>query len=106
MATDTDEALRKQLRVSLTQSPAEDSAALQQRVLAQWQQRHARWGMQAVLAGVGSAGETGHRTWIWAALVLVVLSCALALGVSLHNHALMEELMQPDVLSQMGLGEL
>ncbi|MFP8832849.1 hypothetical protein ACLIJR_01120 [Hydrogenophaga sp. XSHU_21] len=106
MANDTDESLRNALRASLAQSPREDSAALEQRVLVQWQQRHAQWGTQAVLAGAGSSGGVGQRTWIWAALALLVLAGALAYGVSLRNDALMEELMQPDVLSQMGLGEL
>lgn len=105
MANESD-ALRESLRASLAQHPADESAALQRRVLAQWQQRHARWGAQTALAGVGSVGQAGQRTWVWAALGLLVLAAALALGLSLRQDALMDELMEPDVLSQMGLGEL
>ncbi|WP_342129008.1 hypothetical protein [Hydrogenophaga sp. OTU3427] len=106
--------LRAALRQSLHRAdaaPAESDAdaaaeALQQRVLAQWQQRHAHLHTHPAWAVAG--GSTGGRRpatrWWLAGTLLVVL--ALGLAWSQRPDPTLEELLQPDVLSQMGLGEL
>lgn len=91
--------LRGALRAGL-RPLVDDSAALQERVLAQWQQRHP----QAELALAGG-GRLRHplRVAFVAAALLVVLALA---AWWLRPDPALQELMQPDVLSQIGLGEL
>lgn len=102
-----DQALRTQLRASLQPSASHDADDLQERVLAQWRQRHPAAAPE--LAGSHGAtvrgGHAGHgaRWWLAGSLVLVV---ALALVWLNRPDPVLEELSQPDVLSQIGLGEL
>lgn len=123
-----DRALRDAMRRGLRaeQPPQADSAALAQRVLAQWRQGQAqpagqlsptgqtgRMG-QAVMAGSGAGAGSGtalvfggprRPPWLVPGLVAIALSVALATWWLRPDPAL-NELLQPDVLSQMGLGEL
>ncbi|MBL0945033.1 MAG: hypothetical protein IBJ04_11950 [Hydrogenophaga sp.] len=103
-----DAALRRALREGLAHNAATDSAALQARVLAQWRQRHAQalGAHQAVTAGGPLPRGGAHRprlAWVAGALLVAV---ALALTWSHRPDPTIDELLQPDVLSQIGLGEL
>lgn len=98
----SDDELRRALRASAAPASTE---ALEQRVLAQWQQRHARpQAANAQLAG-GPALVVRHGRWFGlgaAALSLAVLGwCNHA-----RQDASVEELLQLDVLSQMTMGEM
>lgn len=95
-------ALRSALRQSLLQAQPADTQALQDRVLAQWQQRHPA--SDAALATAGSALLAHRASSRWAVASLVL---AMALTASWLNQPdpLLEELLQPDVLSQIGMGE-
>lgn len=94
-----DEALRRALRAPLQEAPP--SEALQARVLAQWQQRHAQ---------AGSARHTGPGLLAWAPrrwLGLAALSASLmVLAWCSRPDPGLDELMQLDVLSQMAIGEM
>jgi ferric-dicitrate binding protein FerR (iron transport regulator) len=107
---DDDDALKQALRRLPPAGDPARLAALQQRVLAQWQARHApaaaplaeaRGSMQwLVLAG------PGRRRW-WFGSGLLLGGAAMALGLWLRQpDPALEELLQPDVLSQMAAGEM
>lgn len=104
--TPDDQRLRQALQAAARQqSPA--SEALQQRVLAQWRLRHPL-ATQAQLAGAGGTGQhLGSaglpRRWLLLAAVTVLLA---TLAWCSRPDPLIEELMQPDVLSQIAIGEL
>ena len=102
------EALRQALRAGLQQAPAADSEALQARVLAQWRQRHAHLQTEAepVVAGGPGHLHLPRKAWGWGMLGMAVISAALAYGLAYRTDSALEELLQPDVLSQIGLGEL
>lgn len=102
-----DARLRHALHRSLHDTPAADHRALQDRVMTQWQQRHA--GAAPALAGAHGGnlpgGRAGRLGW-WLLAGGLVLAAVLALGWAQRMDPALEELMQPDVLSQIGLGEL
>lgn len=101
-----DQALRQALRQA--QAPAADSQALQQRVLAQWQQRHAQQPPpgQPTLLAAGPALLLGQTRRQRMARAVVVLALGVALAAWwLRPDPTLNELLQPDVLSQMGMGE-
>jgi hypothetical protein len=104
---DPDATLRQALQQSLQDTPAADHTALQDRVMAHWQQRHPA--TAPVLAGAHggnlSGGRAGRLGW-WLVAGGLVLAAALALGWANRSDPVLDELMQPDVLSQIGLGEL
>ena len=102
--TSDDRALHAVLRESLQPAPGEDSTPLQDRVMAQWHQRHARNVTMAELAVAG--GARGARAPVWLGLGGVVLVAALAIAWTQRADPVLEELMQPDVLSQIGFGEI
>lgn len=80
---------------------------LQQRVLAQWQQRHARQSVdQPTLLSHGPALLLGltRRQRLARGLLLLALGLA-ATAWWLRPDPTLNELLQPDVLSQMALGE-
>jgi type VI protein secretion system component VasF len=102
-----DRALHALLRESLQPGPGEDSAALQDRVMAQWRQRHARNVTMAELAlAGGSRASRGVRAPVWLGLGGVMLAVALAMAWTQRSDPVLEELMQPDVLSQIGFDEI
>lgn len=100
-----DQALRQRLMAGLDDPASDDTQALQARVLAQWRQSRSQ---QIVAAGTGPAA-TLRAAWRehplrWTGAVLL-----LALGLWLLRPAqdpAMDELMQPDVLSLISMGEL
>jgi len=107
-----DEALKGALRGALSDQPAADTDALAQRVLAQWADAHAQAAAPAlpVVAGAGRSAVLGAALWrrkLWlgmASLAVVVLVGTAVL--LLRPDPALEELMQPDVLSQMAIGEM
>lgn len=92
-------ALRRALRASLQEPPP--SEALQARVLAQWQQRHARAG-SALRAGPGLLAWAPRR---WLGLAALSVSLMVLAWCSRPDPGL-DELMQLDVLSQIAIGEM
>lgn len=101
----TDDALQERLRTGLTEASRVDSEALQDRVLAQWQQRHPV--NEPALAIAGVLASHNARRPLWLVVSALVLVGALA-GVASWTRPdpVMEELMQLDVLSQMAMGEM
>lgn len=101
-----DENLGQLMRHVLARTRSADTVGLQSRVLAQWEQRVAD---DPVLAfGPGDILRLLLRSrdiqWGFVALVLVV-----ALGLQsmrMYGDASLEDLLEPDVLSLMALGEL
>ena len=101
----TDDTLRERLRSGLTGTSRMDSEALQDRVLAQWQQRHPV--AEPALATAGGVASHSARRPLWRVACAVVLVGALAVVASwTRPDPVMEELMQLDVLSQMAMGEM
>ena len=102
-----DATLRQALQQSLQNTPAADHTALQDRVMAQWQQRHAATApVLAAAHGGDVSGSRSTRLGWWLLAGGLVLATVLALGWTQRADPALEELMQPDVLSQIGLGEL
>ncbi len=103
--TGRDEALKDLLKASLPQGANEGTDALQARVLTQWRQAHPAGG---VITSSGSAGVL-QAAWrqhpvLWTGAVV-----ALLLGMWLLRPAqdpVLDELMQPDVLTLISAGEL
>jgi hypothetical protein len=114
----SDEAvLRALLRDALRNAPPEaggDTAALQQRVLSQWQAAHgpaaaaapaivAAAGGAATVRTGGSRGRTPGPAWWLAALALAAL---LALATAQRSDPVLQELLPVDVLSELAGGAL
>ncbi|MGA0609752.1 hypothetical protein [Caldimonas sp. KR1-144] len=99
-----DDELRCALRASPAEADAASIEALQSRVMAHWRASH----------GAGSAQSNGGHALRWSASPRwwigaggLALGCALAVALWLQRpDPALEELMQPDVLSQMVAGEL
>jgi hypothetical protein len=102
----TDDALRDRLRAGLAEASRVDSEALQDRVLAQWRQRHPVNEPALATAG-GRLASHSARQPLWRVASALVLVGALAVVASwTRPDPVMEELMQLDVLSQMAMGEM
>lgn len=102
--SDQDQALRASLQRSwVSGDDLPGCEALQERVLAQWQQRHP--GAEFALAG-GPHASTGFRAPRWVLPVLLLAISLSLLGWWNRPDPALEELMQLDVLSQMALGEM
>lgn len=99
-------ALRESLRSPDPRVPAADSEALQARVIAQWRQRHPQQLVQTEPLIVGWHGKGAGRPRAWWLVGMGVLVAALAMAWGLRPDPVLDELLQPDVLSQIGLGEL
>jgi hypothetical protein len=101
-----DTPLQEALRQAL---PAEDSATLQERVLAQWQQRHAS--AQGAALQRGSGGQLMLARWRdhplrWLGAALLASSMLVLAWCGTRPDPGVQELMQLDVLSQIAIGEL
>jgi len=106
--TELQRALHQSLHQSLHQGSPTDGAtqALEERVMAQWAQRHAgQLALQAATAGGPGLGAHGQRMrrarWAAGALAVAVLLAAAWLN---RPDPALEELMQPDVLQLITLG--
>ncbi len=107
-----DSNLRRRMQEALAQPPTQEQAcagvqdALQARVMAQWQQRTA----STVAVGHGPAAAL-RRALVKRPLQMGLASLALVAAVAvqtswMRSDAALEELMEPDVLSLITLGEL
>lgn len=105
-AVATDEELRQALNATLQQSDPDALEPLQSRVLAQWQLRSA--GAQRAGAGPVAAlrlGIANHRFGVGAAALLLVAAIATTAYMKRTDPAL-EELLEPDLLTLITVGEL
>ena len=92
------------LRAALSSGSAADLAPLQSRVLAEWRMRTATASLATPLGG-GVAGLRQHPRL----LVLAALALAVALAGSVYlkrGDPALDELIEPDVLSLIMIGEL
>ena len=106
-ADPADAPLRRALRDSLHRpDAAPPSEALQDRVMAQWAQRHAAE-LAWQTAPAGGAPTAPRRPWR-ARLAIGALALALALGAVWQHRAdaALDELAQPDLLMLITLGEI
>lgn len=104
--TPSDAQLRQRLQESLAQSPADGLNDLQARVMAQWTLRVAT--AEPVVGGIGGILQLGLHS-VRVQVVLLALLMAAVLGwQAVHNRAdtSMDDLLEPDVLALMALGEL
>jgi hypothetical protein len=107
-AASDDARLQSALRaLPLPAAPA-DLSGLNERILAQWQERYAM--QEPAVAGRGPTLVL-HGRWerrpLWIVALGLLASAAIVLGVWLQRpDPVLEELMQPDVLSQMAAGQL
>lgn len=102
-----DQALRQSLRQALEQPPTDDLQALQARALQQWRLHAAPpapapHGPLAVL----QAGWRQHPLLCKSALLALTVAGLLLVKPWVRPDAGMDELLQPDVLSLMTMGEL
>lgn len=102
-----DQSLRQNLRDALARSPADGLETLESRTLEQWRLRgftvrHNPTGPLAVL----QAGWRQHPAMWSGALLALALAAMLVLKPWAQPEPGIDELMQPDVLSLMALGEL
>lgn len=107
----SDSELQRRLQASLHEGASPDAAstqALQDRVMAQWAQRHTgqlAWETATAggTIGIGSARRTRRQRW-----ALAVLALGLVLTVAWINRPdpALEELLQPDVLQLITLGSI
>ena len=103
-AADADDALRAAMRAALSSGSDADLAPLQSRVLAQWRMRTATASLATPLGG-GVAGLRQHPRLL--ALAALALAVALAGTVYLkRGDPALDELIEPDVLSLIMIGEL
>ncbi|MBT9551430.1 MAG: hypothetical protein IV088_11310 [Hydrogenophaga sp.] len=105
---DSDARLKQGLRDAFVRSPDEGLAALEARAMAQWQQRSSA-AQPVVHAGPLATVQAGWRELprVWrGALMVVVLATLLWLRPWAPAEPGIDELMQPDVLSLITMGEL
>lgn len=100
--TPGDQALRTAMQRSLARSPAQGLDGLQANALAQWRQR--TQDMPALALGTTAGWRSPSRAWLLGAAALVAV--ALLLQPATAPDPALEELMQPDLLSLISLGEL
>lgn len=100
--TPADHALRTAMRRSLARSSAQGLEDLQAKALAQWRQNTLE--PQVLALGTSVGWRAPPRAWALAALVLA--AAALLLQMTTAPDPTLDELLQPDVLSLISLGEL
>ncbi|MBC7917906.1 MAG: hypothetical protein H7Y28_08860 [Rhodoferax sp.] len=105
-ATASDGALRHALQQTLGKSPSHDLEALQDRVVSQWASRGTNTSLVA-------AGPIGLIQTAWAdrrmLLVAVTMAVVMVAGlqiVRLQTEPNIDDLLEPDVLALMSMGEL
>lgn len=100
--TPNDQALRSAMQRSLARSSPQGLDALQARALAQWRE-HAQH-PPALALGTSAAWRMHPRAWLAGAAALVAV--ALLLQPLTAPDPALDELLQPDLLSLISLGEL
>lgn len=105
---DSDARLKHSLRVALARSPDEGLAALEARAMAQWQQRTSAAPPVVHTGPVASlqSGWRGHPMVWGGALMALVLAALMWSKPWAPAEPGIDELMQPDVLSLITMGEL
>lgn len=103
---DADRRLRHSLRQALEQAPDEGQQALQARLLAQWRQQQAAAPAPHGPLAVLQAGWRQHPLLCKSALLALTVAGLLLVKPWVRPDAGMDELLQPDVLSLMTMGEL
>ncbi len=102
----TDAQLRQTLQASLAQSPGDGLDDLQARVMAQWTLRTAA--AEPVVGGIGGILQLGLHS-VRVQVVLLTLVMGMVLGwqsLRSHSDTSLDDLLEPDVLALMALGEL
>lgn len=102
-----DSRLRQRLRETLAHTPADGLEALESRALAQWRMRTAQG--QCLRAGPLAALQAGwrHHPLAWSGTLLALgLAAVLLLKPWAPPDPTLDELMQPDLLSLIAIGEL
>ena len=102
----SDVQLRQTLQESLAQSPADGLHDLQARVMAQWALRTAT--ADPVAGGTGGILHWGLHSVRVQVVLLALLMVAVLGWQAVHNRAdtSLDDLLEPDVLALMALGEL
>jgi hypothetical protein len=100
--TPDDQGLRTAMRRSLAESPAQGLDGLQAKALAQWRQ-HAQ-DTAAVALGTSAGWRPLPRVWFLGAAALVAI--ALLMQPVTFSDPAQDDLLQPDLLSLISLGEL
>ena len=100
--TPNDQALRTAMQRSLAQSPSQGLDGLQAKALAQWREQAHH--TPAMALGTSAAWRMHPRAWLAGAAALVAV--ALLLQPLTAPDPALDELLQPDLLSLISLGEL
>jgi len=104
--TASDAALRHALQQTLGKSPSHDLEALQDRVMSQWASR----GINTSLVAAGPVGLI-QKAWADRRMLLVAVTMAVVMMaglqiVRLQTEPNIDDLLEPDVLALMSMGEL
>ena len=100
-----DQHLRRSLREALARTPADGLQDLEARALAQWRQRNPAPQHHGPLAALQAGWR--HHPWLFkSALLALGLAGVLLAERLLQPDSGIDELMQPDVLSLISMGEL
>ena len=104
--SETDEAMRQSLQRALVQSDSSGLQPLQDRIVAQWAQSGATTNMVAVGPwGRLQLAWADRRMQLGAAALVVVMAVGLQL-VSTQAEPNVDDILEPDVLALMAMGEL
>lgn len=101
-----DRSLRKSLRDALATAPRDTLGSLEARAMQQWQRLHPdRRQPHGPLAAL-QLGWRLHPAWFTSGLLALALAALLAVRLWAPADPGIDELMQPDVLSLISMGEL
>lgn len=103
-----DQKLRQQMLDALTRAPAIGTEALQERALAQWRLRASGGSMShdGTIGALQNHWRHHPGAWFAAALLVSGLLMLTLLRPWTSSDPALEELMQPDLLSLIAIGEL
>lgn len=100
-----DPALRSGMRQALRNAPADGLAALESRALQQWRHHHGPARAHGPVAAL-QLGWRQHPGWFSSGLLALAIVVVLAARSWMPSDPGIDELMQPDVLSLISMGEL
>jgi hypothetical protein len=101
-----DQQLRERLREGLAQAPSDGLETLEARALEHWRQRTAAQVSHRGPRAVLQAGWHQHPALVSGALLALALAALLLIKPWAQPDPVLDELLQPDVLSLMAAGEL